>query len=134
LQVRNELYRQRRIRLLNERTFEATSERTHKVEALVSEMRTDLKSLKLRLEEELHELGKLSWLSFSLRPTHCPQRFYLVCLTGIDEGTADEILSSFYREQDLRDAEESEVASPPKVCGMESTGGFCLCLTYKSPC
>jgi hypothetical protein len=58
--------------MLNERTFEATSERTHKVEALVSEMRTDLKSLKLRLEEELHELGKFSWLSFPLRPPHWP--------------------------------------------------------------
>ena len=58
LQLRNELYRQRRIRLLNERTFASTRDRSHKVEALVAEMRMDLKSLKLRLEEELHELGK----------------------------------------------------------------------------
>lgn len=57
LQLRNELYRQRRIRLLNERTFASTRDRALKVEGLVSEMRTDLKSLTLRLEEELHELG-----------------------------------------------------------------------------
>jgi hypothetical protein len=58
LQLRNELYRQRRMRLLNERTFVATRDRSHRVEGLVSEMRADLKSLKNRLEEELNELGK----------------------------------------------------------------------------
>lgn len=96
------------------------------MEALVSEMRTDLKSLKLRLEEELHELGKVSLLSFPLRPTHSPQHLFLVSLAGIDEDTAEDILSSFYREQDLRDAEESEVASPPKVCYLEIACGFTL--------
>jgi hypothetical protein len=87
LQLGNQLYRQRRIRLLNERTYAATRERSHRVEGLVSEMRADLKSLKHRLEEELHELG-------------------------IDEETAESIFISFYREQDASGGRGE--ASPPK--------------------
>jgi len=57
LQLRNELYRQRRVRMLNERTYASYQERAGRVEALVSEMRTDLKTLKRRLDEEVTELG-----------------------------------------------------------------------------
>ena len=58
LQLRNALVRQKRIRLLNEKTSLATSDRYRRAEELVSEMRSDLKSLKQRLEQELNELGK----------------------------------------------------------------------------
>ena len=56
-QLRNEVNRQRRIRLLNQRTHAAAEERALRIEALVSEMRTDLKSLKRRLDEEVRGLG-----------------------------------------------------------------------------
>lgn len=75
LQLRNELYRQRRIRTLNERVFAATRERSTRVESLVAEMRTDLKSLRNRLDEELVELG-------------------------IDQDRADAILKEHYMSQD----------------------------------
>jgi hypothetical protein len=86
LQVRNELYRQRRNRMLNERTFAATQERSARVEALVSEMRSDLKSLKSRLDDEIRELG-------------------------ISERQAENLLTSFYLSLDSR---LSGQASPPK--------------------
>jgi hypothetical protein len=86
LQVRNELYRQRRNRMLNERTFVATQERSARVEALVSEMRSDLKSLKSRLDDEIRELG-------------------------ISERQAENLLTSFYLSLDSR---LSGQASPPK--------------------
>lgn len=57
-QLRNALLRQKRFRLLNEKTNAATSERYNRSAELVAEMRSDLKSLKHRLEEELRELGK----------------------------------------------------------------------------
>lgn len=57
LHLRNQLYRQTRIRTLNEKTAAATRDRSGRVESLVAEMRTDLKSLKNRLDEELEELG-----------------------------------------------------------------------------
>ena len=56
-QVKNQVNRQRRIRLLNQRTYTASQERAARVESLVSEMRTDLKSLKRRLDEEVKALG-----------------------------------------------------------------------------
>jgi len=56
-QLRNEVNRQRRIRLLNQRTHAATEERAVRIESLVSEMRTDLKNLKRRLDEEVSSLG-----------------------------------------------------------------------------
>lgn len=86
LQVRNELYRQRRNRMLNERTYAATQERSARVEALVSEMRSDLKSLKSRLDDEIRELG-------------------------ISERQAENLLTSFYLSLDSR---LSGQASPPK--------------------
>ena len=58
LQLRNELYRQRRIRILNERSRISGQERSERVEGLLSEMKSDLQSLKERLQDELEELGK----------------------------------------------------------------------------
>ena len=60
LQRRNELARQRRLRVMNERALVATSEKAARVETLVSEMRADLKSLKDRLDYELMELGEFN--------------------------------------------------------------------------
>lgn len=57
LQLKNALYRQRRIRILNERTSNSMNDRYRRAEDLVSEMRSDLKSLKRRLGDELNELG-----------------------------------------------------------------------------
>lgn len=80
LQKRNELNRQRRIRQFNEMTLASTSERSLRMEALVHEMRTDLKSLKDRLDDELVELQLDSELSENLlssyyqaqeKPTFC---------------------------------------------------------------
>lgn len=42
---------------MNERTYASTQERASRVEALVSEMRTDLKTLKRRLDEDVADLG-----------------------------------------------------------------------------
>ena len=86
LQLRNELYRQRRTRMLNEKTAATTQERCSRVEALVAEMRTDLKSLKSRLDEEIRELG-------------------------ISEAQAENLLTSFYQSLDSK---HSGQASPPK--------------------
>ncbi|KAL3911529.1 MAG: hypothetical protein SGILL_007245 [Bacillariaceae sp.] len=86
LQLKNILYRQRRIRLLNERTSGSMNDRYQRAEELVSEMRSDLKSLKHRLEEELTELG-------------------------ITEETAVHIFSRYYKDQDEDDHGD---ASTPK--------------------
>ena len=64
LQRRNELARQRRLRVMNERALSTTTDKSLRVEHLVSEMRADLKSLKDRLDYELIELGKLELLRF----------------------------------------------------------------------
>lgn len=66
LQRKNELLRQKRIRQLNERAMATTNDRSFRVEALVLEMRTDLKSLKDRLGDELVELQLSSELSEGL--------------------------------------------------------------------
>ena len=57
LQLKNTLHRQRRIRVLNEKTRASMDDRYLRAEELVSEMRSDLKSLKRRLGDELSELG-----------------------------------------------------------------------------
>jgi hypothetical protein len=57
LQLKNKLYRQRRIGILNKRTTNSMNDRYLRAEELVSEMRSDLKSLKRRLGDELKELG-----------------------------------------------------------------------------
>lgn len=46
------------MRLLNERTDTASAERYSRAADLVTEMRSDLKSLRHRLGDELKELGK----------------------------------------------------------------------------
>jgi len=56
-QLRNELHRQRRIRAYNERTRHVLDERGERVEGLLAEMKSDLVTLKERLEHELGELG-----------------------------------------------------------------------------
>ena len=58
-QLRNDVYRQRRFRVLNERSCNHGKERRDRFEHLVSEMKDDLISLKERLNEELDELGKI---------------------------------------------------------------------------
>jgi len=92
LQLRNELYRQRRVRLLNERTYIGSQERALRVEQLVAEMRTDLKTLKLRLDQEIKELG-------------------------MSEKQAENILSSYYKSLDSRHQGD---ATPPKRQRRES--------------
>lgn len=88
LQLRNQLYRQRRIRYLNEKTYNSTKERASKVESLVTEMRTDLKILKARLDEEIRELG-------------------------LSEETAERILSSYYSSLDVSENQSSRRRSLP---------------------
>jgi hypothetical protein len=86
LQLRNALYRQRRIRMLNERTASSMQDKYQRAEELVAEMRTDLKNLKRKLEGELSELG-------------------------ISEDVANQILSKFYKGQNENDRGD---ASTPK--------------------
>lgn len=57
LALKHKLVRQKRVRLLNERTDASNTIRAARVEALVNEMRADLKSLKNRLDDEIRELG-----------------------------------------------------------------------------
>jgi len=57
LQLRNDVYRQRRIRNLNERSFSSSKERSDRSKCLLAEMKADLNSLKERLNDELFELG-----------------------------------------------------------------------------
>ncbi len=58
MQLRNKVYRQKRIRFLNERSCNSNKERTDRFELLLSEMKADLNILKKRLNDELLELGK----------------------------------------------------------------------------
>jgi hypothetical protein len=73
LQLTNALIRQRRITKLNERTLQGSIDRTARAEALVTEMKSDLGSLKRRLDEEIVALG-------------------------LDEATVREILTAFYEQ------------------------------------
>lgn len=57
LQLQNEIFRQRRIRVLNERSVAAEQVRSGRCEVLLAEMKADLTSLKERLNDELVELG-----------------------------------------------------------------------------
>jgi len=56
-QLRNAVYRQRRIRSSNEKNNAVAQNRRDRFEALLSEMKSDLDFLKERLKEELNELG-----------------------------------------------------------------------------
>lgn len=94
LQLRNQLYRQRRIRILNEKTYNATKERAARVESLVTEMRTDLKTLKGRLDDEIRELG-------------------------ISEENAESILTSYYSSLDVQSGGESPHARRRRVAEVE---------------
>ena len=58
MQLKNAVYRQRRIRYLNEKSCESGQYRRDRFEVLLSEMKSDLDSLKERLKEELTDLGK----------------------------------------------------------------------------
>ena len=89
LQLRNLLYRQRRIRILNEKTYLSSQERASKVESLVAEMRLDLKSLKGRLDLEIREVG-------------------------ISEEQAESILKAFYMSQDSQLTGEASPPSRPR--------------------
>ncbi|KAL3786491.1 hypothetical protein HJC23_010657 [Cyclotella cryptica] len=57
LQLRNRLSRQKKIRILNERSLKAGENRAERVEGLLMEMQADLRCLKERLQDELNELG-----------------------------------------------------------------------------
>ena len=76
-------------------------------------MRADLKSLKHRLEEELGELGKRNQPLYSLGLERYSVLLFLLIIPGMDEESAEQILSSFYFGQDAL-AENGE-ASPLKV-------------------
>ena len=89
LQLRNLVYRQRRIRIMNERTYMSSQERASRVESLVAEMRMDLKSLKGRLDVEIRELG-------------------------ISEEQAENILKTFYMSQDSQLTGEVSTPSRPR--------------------
>jgi hypothetical protein len=84
--LKNKVYRQRTIRILNERTYAGAQERSTRVKSLITEMRMDLMSLRSRLDDEVRELG----------------------ITG---DQAEAILTSFYRSLD---SQHSGEASPPK--------------------
>lgn len=84
-QLRNQVKRQRRIRILNERTNTSIQEKASRVENLVHEMRSDLKNLKMRLDTEIKNMG-------------------------ISDETVDRILTSYYVSLDTFHGE----ASPPK--------------------
>lgn len=95
LQLKNKLYRQRRIRILNEKTSASMTERYQRAEELVSEMRSDLRSLKRRLAEELTELG-------------------------ISNKTASQILSKYYKGQDEDD--RGDASTPKRLHRASSVG------------
>jgi len=57
LQLRSRLCRQKKIRILNERSLKAGENRSKRVEGLLMEMQADLRCLKERLQDELKELG-----------------------------------------------------------------------------
>lgn len=88
LQLKNALYRQRRIRVLNDRTTASMNDRHLRAEELVSEMRLDLKSLKRRLGDELNELG-------------------------ITDGMANQILFQFY--QGHQDEDKGDASTPKRL-------------------
>jgi hypothetical protein len=99
LQLKNALYRHRRIRVLNERTSISMTDRYQRAEELVSEMRSDLKSLKLRLEDELNELG-------------------------ITEDMAQHILFKFYKGHDEEDKGDASTPKRLRRAGTMSREGL----------
>ena len=73
LLLRNEISRQRKLRIATERSLSSNQDRSRRCESLLSEMQADMISLKERLNEDLIELG-------------------------VDQEKAAEILSEFYSE------------------------------------
>lgn len=57
MQLRNKVYRQKRLRFLNERSCLTGKDRRGRFKILLSDMKSDLDSLKGRLKEELYELS-----------------------------------------------------------------------------
>ena len=76
MQLKNAVYRQRRIRVMNEKNNAFAQNRRDRFEALLSEMKSDLDILKDRLKEELTELG-------------------------IDQSKAQQILSEYYQSESI---------------------------------
>lgn len=56
MQLKNKILRQKRIRYMNERSYISGENRRRRFELLLSDMKSDLDSLKCRLQEELNEL------------------------------------------------------------------------------
>lgn len=52
------MYRQKKIRFLNERSCNSNKDRSDRFELLLTEMKADLNILKKRLNDELIELGE----------------------------------------------------------------------------
>ncbi|KAL3945772.1 MAG: hypothetical protein SGBAC_000161 [Bacillariaceae sp.] len=107
LHLRNNLFRQRRIRLLNMRTRDSAVDRYERAESLVTEMRADLKSLIGRLDTDLKELGK--WKNRRVVVVFS-EISEIDCTPGINEEMAEKILADFYCGED----EEAGEASPLK--------------------
>lgn len=74
-QLRNAVYRQRRIRFLNERNAETSQNCRDRFDMQLSEMKSDLDILKERLKEELNELG-------------------------LDQSSARQLLSEYYKTEE----------------------------------
>lgn len=103
------------MRARNERTYSTFRDKSLRAEALVLEMREDLKSLKDRLGNEVGDLGTNLIFPYVL-PCPSSHAFVLrfVCL-GIDGVKAEGLLTTHFKEQDKADFTDSDAAPPPKV-------------------
>jgi hypothetical protein len=82
-QLKNAVYRQRRIRFLNEKNAATAENRRARFQVQLAEMNSDLDILKDRLNEELKDLG-------------------------IDQSKARQLLSDYYKIDDESDYDGSE--------------------------
>mmetsp|Transcript_11381 Transcript_11381/g.13206 ORF Transcript_11381/g.13206 Transcript_11381/m.13206 type:complete len:100 (-) Transcript_11381:1362-1661(-) len=57
MQLSNKVYRQKRIRYLNEKSCSSNQDKSDRFEVLLNEMKADLDILKKRLNDKLFELG-----------------------------------------------------------------------------
>ena len=87
-QLKNAVYRQRRIRFLNEKNASTAQNRRDRFEVQLSEMNSDLDILKERLNEELKELG-------------------------IDQSKARQLLEEYYKMEEETDS--SDIGEKRKV-------------------
>ncbi len=87
-QLKNAVYRQRRIRFLNEKNASTAQNRRDRFEVQLSEMNSDLDILKERLNEELKELG-------------------------IDQSKARQLLAEYYKMEEETDS--SDIGEKRKV-------------------